>query len=769
MAPQVDLVLIFRSSPGKVLSRPQARENARQATSQYTKLLDVLQKGGLRAVGKRGENDGQLLVFVSCPRSTLTRLAQRERHSDFINGLPTANPTATLDLDTEPLSPADHLRLVHTYVTSTVSDGGLGIAPGSSEWDRVESIMMLHDYDFNDKWIRSWTRRELGFVKFDNIRKHFGEAIALYFAFLSYYTKYLIFISAVGAWFYFFSEAYSAVYSCILLLWSVAFVESWRIQQRILSVRWRTRGSFRVEKRRAQYVPISWWQKDLRMIAGMPVIALFAVVLATLLTCMFVVEAFVTELYTGPGHRFLAFAPTIVVSVAVPRFLKLYHEYAVAFTNWEDHGHQSTHDASLTLKTFSLSAIVEYLGLALSAFIYVPFGEEVMTFVQNVIERDPTSNISIKDALRYAFAGKTLKSRASRTLQEAAASASARHGGKLSGKGMWEMDMMSARKKLSPTRLQDQMFASTVTNQVVNAFLEIGLPYVLRAVTSFRRGHGLGFSTHTTQKQDSGKKSPKKVSFEDQPREVCEGSDKADGQVSEADGKEERQFLEEVWRQVALPHYDLFEDYSEMVTQFGYVALWSTIWPLASVMALTNNWFELRSDAFKIARHVRRPIPSRTDTIGPWLDSLSFLAWLAALTNSALVYLFRPSDHCKPLGTTLERKHVYLSEGNSSSRQLLLSALLVALAASHGYILVRMLVRHVLERLLWRGSQEAGDAERVETAVKEEYLKSLGVADVTAQEEYEKTGDVPEKDEQWESFWVYDEGLDELSRETKES
>lgn len=39
-------------------------------------------------------------------------------------------------------------------------------------------------------------------------------------------------------------------------------------------------------------------------------------------------------------------------------------------------------------------------------------------------------------------------------------------------------------------------------------------------------------------------------------------------------------------------------------------------------MALINNWLELRSDAFKIAEQSRRPIPARTDTIGPWLDTL---------------------------------------------------------------------------------------------------------------------------------------------------
>ena len=79
MAPQVDLVLVFRSSPGKVLSKPQARENARQASQQYTRLLDTLKNGRLQVVGKRGEQEGQLLVLVHCPEQTLERLVQRER------------------------------------------------------------------------------------------------------------------------------------------------------------------------------------------------------------------------------------------------------------------------------------------------------------------------------------------------------------------------------------------------------------------------------------------------------------------------------------------------------------------------------------------------------------------------------------------------------------------------------------------------------------------------------------------------------------------
>ena len=231
------------------------------------------------------------------------------------------------------------------------------------------------------------------------------------------------------------------------------------------------------------------------------------------------------------------------------------------FTDWENHGHQSSHDASLTIKTFTLSAIVAYGGLALSAFVYVPFGEEVMTFVQLYLFHKE-SPIHAK-AKGWATSVISTLSSASPTAAAAADSAFNASG----ATHLWEMDGASARGKLNPTRLQDQMFAITVTNQVVNTFLEVGLPYVMRAVESVRSGRGLTLAANA-----AGAKK-KRVSFEDE----VDGGDKAKGVT----GAEEREFMERVRREVALPEYTLFADYSEMVTQFGYVALWSTIWPLA--------------------------------------------------------------------------------------------------------------------------------------------------------------------------------------------
>jgi hypothetical protein len=182
-----------------------------------------------------------------------------------------------------------------------------------------------------------------------------------------------------------------------------------------------------------------------------------------------------------------------------------------------------------------LSAVVAYLGLALSAFVYVPFGEEVMRFVQ----------VWLFEGRGFPING----------FFNATESVKPGLNGNATVVGMWDVDLGSAKRKLNPLRLRDQMFAYTVTNQIINTFLEVGLPFVLRFVFSSKGSSG------------SGKK--KRVVFEDEVGSDGEGN------------KEMREFLERVRKEVALPEYELFGDYNEMVTQFGYVALWSTIWPLA--------------------------------------------------------------------------------------------------------------------------------------------------------------------------------------------
>ncbi|KAG6849673.1 hypothetical protein H0H93_006389 [Arthromyces matolae] len=749
MPPQVDLVITFRATKASSLSKRQIREDSKKAQEQYSKLIDTLTHGELRAVGRRGESLGHLLVFVSCSDDHVQSLMKRERQSDFMSGLP-IQPLGS-GFENGSLSPGERIRLVYDYVTSLSSDGGLGVVPGSSEWDLVESVMALHDRKFNDTWVRSWKPRQIASVQLEKIRDQFGDSVALYFDFLSSYTKALVFPAALGLIFYFFGAPYSPIYSTLLFIWSVIFVEWWRVRERILSVRFRTTGSFRVEKRRADYTPgFVWWKRELRILASIPVLLLFSAVLFALLTGIFVFEAFVTQLYTGPGYQYITFSPTVLFVALIPQFLQLWQLLSVRLTKWENHSHHSSYDRSLTLKTFALSALVAYLGLALSAFVYVPFGEGVMQVLHTLLfteanDMATSSNVTVSDGVSPVPAST------------------------LSGASKF-----NAKHKINPGRLKDQMFAYTVTNQVVNTFVEVGLPFALRALVSFRN-RKKNPSAPAIPTEKNGVK--KRVVFEDE---------------KEKGGLAEREFLDAVREQAALPEYTLFQDYSEMVTQFGYVALWSSIWPLASVMALLNNFFELRSDAFKMTVHNRRPIPIRTDTIGPWLDALTLLSWLAALTNSALVYLFCPRSQvtCSATPNTyasqLDKVNLHLfsgtEEGLSATKEMLMTALLIALAASHGYFFLRILVRHVIERIVWKGSEESKGRDKDEREIKSKFWQGFLVhaeRDTQAAMSNAESSEHVAQDKKPQvtpdvdsntlaGFWDNDEGLEEISRICKE-
>jgi anoctamin-10 len=78
MQPQVDLVITFRAS-SKSSSKQQIQKEVLKAETQYSRLVQTLSNAGLKAVGRRGESLGHLLVFVKCPDPLLAELVKRER------------------------------------------------------------------------------------------------------------------------------------------------------------------------------------------------------------------------------------------------------------------------------------------------------------------------------------------------------------------------------------------------------------------------------------------------------------------------------------------------------------------------------------------------------------------------------------------------------------------------------------------------------------------------------------------------------------------
>lgn len=66
-----------------------------------------------------------------------------------------------------------------------------------------------------------------------------------------------------------------------------------------------------------------------------------------------------------------------------------------------------------------------------------------------------------------------------------------------------------------------------------------------------------------------------------------------------------------------------FDDYLELFLLFGYVSLFSCVYPLAAVLVVLNNITEVYSDAFKMCHVFKRPFSDPAANIGVWQVSHS--------------------------------------------------------------------------------------------------------------------------------------------------
>ena len=217
---------------------------------------------------------------------------------------------------------------------------------------------------------------------------------------------------------------------------------------------------------------------------------------------------------------------------------------------------------------------------------------------------------------------------------------------------------------INPSRLRKQVIYFTVTAQIVNFAMETIVPYIKRR----------GFHKYQEIKTE---------------RAVKKGGAYLNAAAN--DPPVEADFLARVRSEAELDVYDVETDLREMVVQFGYLALFSVVWPLTAVSFLVNNWIELRSDAVKICVEMQRPIPYRADSIGPWLDSLGFLTWAGSISTAALVYLFS-NDGLGPDGTPSDIKGWAL--------------LLTIFFSEHIYLVVRLVVRLAISKIDSPGMQK---------------------------------------------------------------
>ncbi|KAF1978416.1 DUF590-domain-containing protein [Bimuria novae-zelandiae CBS 107.79] len=627
----VDFVIVYRFE----------KTDKTKSIAQFEKLVEAISSVGLQTEVRNGDSHSILLFVRVASDEHLYGEVYRSRVRDWVHGVRAAAPPKETPeaLETGPLYDAERLRIIYQLITNPVAEGGAGVTPKEGEWENVESIFALHDHARNKDWIKKWTSQY--FLKtedLDEIRDRLGEKIAFYFAFTQSYFTFLVFPAAFGTAAWLFFGHFSALYGIVSCLWCTIFTEYWKHQEVDLGVRWGVRGVSRIEQKRKNFRhehittdPITGEQVGIfsvkkrlqRQLLQVPFALAAASLLGALIATCFGIEVFISEVYNGPLKSVLVFIPTGILTTCMPVLTGILTKMATQLTEYENYETHAAYETALTQKIFVLNFITSYMPIFLTAFVYVPFGNIIVPYLD-------VFSLTVRPF--------------------------AEHEKQLQGPG--------ADWTINPDRLRKQVIYFTVTAQIVNLGMELVVPYLKRR----------GFSKL---KQMQSERAAKNSSTSPAP--------------SINDPPEDAAFLNRVREEAELGVYDVTADLREMVLQFGYLSLFSVVWPLTGVSFLINDWIELRADAIKICVEMQRPTPWRVDTIGPWLDSLSFLTWLGSLTTAALVYLFS-NDGLGPDG----------SPASIRSWALLLTIFL----SEHVFFVVRFGIRIAISKLSSPGLQK---------------------------------------------------------------
>ncbi|EPX72305.1 membrane transporter [Schizosaccharomyces octosporus yFS286] len=138
------------------------------------------------------------------------------------------------------------------------------------------------------------------------------------------------------------------------------------------------------------------------------------------------------------------------------------------------------------------------------------------------------------------------------------------------------------------------------------------------------------------------------------------------------DDDAEAKSLNSIRKQSELSKYDGYNNYKDLVLIFGYLVMFSPIYPLAPLIMYVNSHLMVRSSVYKLCRLSKRPVGARIESIQDWNQRLSFISWMGSITMPSISYLYSPMQN-------LTKQKLYYS-------------LLVGFFSEHVWFLLRYII-----------------------------------------------------------------------------
>ncbi len=538
-------------------------------------------------------------------------------------------------------SSSERQRLIESIMRSPVGIGGAGIDPqaraasaetGPGARDSPESSAIIDSFVTHHQLVVGRLKRSWG--SFNPLRPrsaaelqgYLGASFGFYFAWLAFYTRWLILPALVGIAVFVAQVRASSpgktvatvIWSVFLTLWATFFTQYWPRSEKKLAHKWGVVNSEEEEPVRPQFRPdrVSMVngikfedypeeERSLKYVLSGVVVALCTAGAVAVYTLYLHAAAETLERWGKPGM----IGMSVVNTVTVLLFTFLYRAVAARLTENENHRTQTDHDDSLMVKLFVFEFINNYFMLFYVGF-FKPgilfagtkcLGDDCMAELQvqmAILFTTKTTVMQVVEVFTPYF--KTLAveqfSKGKRKLKEKAAKYRADHGAaseaedasddNASGGGGGYGDYADSSRRSKP----------------------------LRSGTS----HGSDDDEETEEKGGGGGGG---------------GASAAGAPSSELTNLDADLIL-----QRCKPATEgTFDEFNEMVLQFGFIVLFGASFPLACAVACLNNFIEIRGDTLKICNFSRRPFWRAAEDIGRWSSLLNVLVILGIVSTTAMI------------------------------------------------------------------------------------------------------------------------------------
>ncbi|RCK64020.1 hypothetical protein Cantr_10364 [Candida viswanathii] len=550
-----------------------------QATANLKKLVDLLYDKGFAAQIRQGSLD-QLLVFVKLSSYKFSEEAEKDLIKNYEVGV-----TAKDDFF------ASKLRIIYNYLTNPVSCDGCGLTPEEGQWKFISSIVPITDAFNESTFVEDLKTNVLSQppLSTNQIKHTYGTQIALYFEFIKHYTFWLVLLSILGLFSYVRqNQRFLLAYSITNLIWGALFLCSWHRRQQHLVNAWGVQNCHLIEDRNTELAQVNEKYEE---------------------------KSSYFHSNNADGIRFfkqLAFIPIALVFTAV---LVSYQLACFCIEIFLTDIYNGPGKSLLTLlPTVMITVFVPILTIVYNAVTKVVINWEnhdnaysknnsilVKTFVLNFLTGYVPLIITSFIYLPFAHLVQPHLGDIKTSI--------ASYVGENRFYSKYLLQLKNQQEfQINQGRLNNQFFYFIVTNQVIQLVLKYLLPLGLRAVFDVI---------------DKVQKKPTLDTKSDNPSEAV--------------------WLHNVRLSLKLPEYNVDDDFRGLVLQFGYLALFGPVWPLASIVCIVFNLIFFKLDTFKLlnGKYFKPPVPKRVDSIHPWNLALFLLAWIGSVVSPVVTTFYR--------------------------------------------------------------------------------------------------------------------------------